>query len=267
MNRSYFLIVPVIGLLLLFLGFFIKIPLSQNLFIQAGPNVYPVSNLIMIKQEFIPQRQVLLGFRLAFKKTNDVDHPVKIELGKVIDEYRDRVLYEGRFSSRAIGRNKPYNFWLSKPLLKEPGEKYNLSFFAPVSSSSASISPLVSLVDNYLEGNTFLFKQPFKKNKQSLPGDVQFEPIYSVLGYRAFTYFINRIAFKKPFLYNKYTITLLAFFSLLILFTLIFLLAKNCYLKSAQQFKKFIALFIAIVLLLAILFYQKSPEFYLQKVV
>ena len=110
-----------IGVLGIFCALVVKIPLAENLFIHNGPQTYPLSYDLWFEQTFVPTREKLIGFKLVFKKVNDVDHLVKIEIVKQVND-EEKSIYKGSFSSKEIKDNHDYSFWLSQPLEGKGGE-------------------------------------------------------------------------------------------------------------------------------------------------
>lgn len=236
---------------------FLKIPLTENLFIHHGPQTYPLSGNLWLEQSFIPKRDKLLGFDLVFKRVNDVEHPVLIEIFKKVDEKHSLALYRGRFSSKEIKDNQFYSFWLSEPLAGK-GEKFWFYFRADASTSSASISPVISRVDNYLEGETITSLEG------KIEGDIVFRPIYQVKGVDFISYYINRIVFGKPPLFNKFSLAFLFFLWGLILASFLLLLAG--FYKNQVSFKKLLRVIFLLILIFLIFFYTSKSSFILNKV-
>ncbi|OGD63416.1 hypothetical protein A2160_03010 [Candidatus Beckwithbacteria bacterium RBG_13_42_9] len=250
------------GLSLFFLGgflFLVKVPLAENLFIHYGVNAYPLYQDFEIKQGFVPNRPKLLGFRFAFNKTNTNEHPVKIELSRETETSLGKVnlpLYLATFSTKNVETGQNYNFWLAPPLSTNK-EKFWLRFFAPVSTESASLSPIISRVNNYLEGETY-------SSVRALDGDVVFQPIYETDIPHFVAYYLNKIAFGKPFFNNKFILLGLFTGWLIIFFGVQFFLILTL-LKSRFNLKAAFLLIFTLILLGVILGYQSQFQFIFTK--
>ena len=175
----------------------------------------------------------------------------KLKEGEVDEEIVGK--YKASFSSKDIRENNFYSFWLPE-VLSDKNQKYWLHFSADVASGSASVSPVVSRVDNYLDGETSSSQGP-------LEGDLVFQPIYQVKGVYFLTHFLNRIAFGKPVFFNKFLLAGLFSISLLAMVGLFFIVAVT-FLKRPVQFWKTIRILVIIAGLGMILFFKPLPNFY-----
>lgn len=258
-NRSFGFklgVVLVVGFIFLALASFLEFPLVERLFIHYGAKAYPLNSQLWLEQTFLPARDKLIGLRLFFKKTNEVEHPLKLELIKKISHENQQLLYQTQLSSKNLTASDGYNFWLSVPLVGK-GESFGLFFSAPVSSASASVSPIVSGLNNYLEGEATTSLGP-------TGGDIVFEPIYQVRGYKVLTHYLNRIVFGKAPLVNKYSLGLLFLVWLVSFITLALVFLAS--LKEEIALAKFFSFLFIFFLVLGILFYQPSTYFILSKV-
>jgi len=257
-TTSLFLAIFLAATILLGLLVVVKgVPLKENLFIHSGPETYSLYGGNWVEQKFVPTRQKLIGLELPFKKTNDVDHPVKVTLIERIDEKHSRLLYQATFSSKAVVSNRGYTFWLDEPWEK-PDQSVWLQLTASAATSSASVSPIISRVDNYLAGETVSSEGP-------LDGDIMFRPIYKVPVHRFVGYYLNRIAFGKPVLYHKFGLLLGLSLGLGIT-GLVWVFVGRLVFRSYHQWWLALGVGALLVVISAILYFETQPVFWLRRI-
>jgi len=246
----------------LFLPFIIRINLAENLFVHHSPQAYPLSDQLEAAQSFIPSRNGLVGLEIRFKKINDLDHRLRLELAKGAFESEEKPEFLSRagFNSAQIEADKFYPFYLPSSLSAK-GEEFFFRLRASGASQSASVSPIISNLDIYLQGQAYL-------NGQPQTGDLVFKPVYRVSLARFISFYVHKIAFNKPKFLGKIPIFGLVF---LLGFASVSLLISLFYyawtiIKDRERFLKASLVFGLLLVSLFILYYTPKTVFFLRGV-
>lgn len=240
--------------------FLVKVDLKEDLGIHYSKTTYPLNNFLKIGQSFTASRENLAGVALRFKKINDVEHDLFLDVyrGEVKDVRKKTYDWQVKFSSSKIKNDMLYNFYIpNQPNSKN--EKFTFYLTARSATESASVSPIVSKLDSYVGGEAYL-------NGEQIGGDVFFRPVYRVNLFHFFGYFLNRIAFGKPRIFGKETLFLLAGGLFIGYFLLVFIIFEKVYKKSKKKdFIKLIAVLFLIIVSFLILYYRPRAYFKLSE--
>jgi len=253
-----------VGLVILVLSgtvlFLIKVDLSENLFIHHSEKTYSLNRELMVDQTFVGSRGGLRGVDLRFKKTNDSNHPVRLHLKRKTADFQEPIeLFSGEFNASQIENDKFYRFYF--PILNDSRNgKFTFSLAAGTSTESASVSPIISGIDIYLEGNAFI-------NGKLQAGDVIFNPVYQVSLPRFLSYYLNKIAFAKPKTLGKVSLVVLVFCLGASFAALFFYLVYQAisFLKVKKEILKVVFLFVLFFVSLLILYYRPKVSFFLNQ--
>lgn len=264
-NKNFWVIFIIFALCLV--GIFVfknNILLRENFFIHEGPRAYPLFRGREVVQEIgkTSKRNKLAGFSLQFKKTNTVEHFLKVVL-KVENE--GIKAFKTDVSTRQIKGEKFYDFWLEEPVVLGD-QLLKLEFSANVSSESASITPVVSGTDNYPGGRAYLMTYPRPKiiKQELLPGDVSFKPIFQVGISEFLGFYLNKIAFGKPLLFNKFVLLFILICWLVSLFGFWFWCSRLIIGNSNRVLKLYLGVLIWLLLVFLVLFYNQPTSFILE---
>jgi hypothetical protein len=250
------------GLLILFVSMFvIKVNLSENLGIHYSKKNYPLTGRLRVGQAFTVSRGGLTGLEIRFKKINDVEHQLAIDLyqGEVGDVLIKKAFLRGEFSSKDLKNDRFYRFNFPNKLdLK--GEKLTFYLVGKTSSESASVSPIISDFDSYAGGEAYI-------NEKAIEGDLLFKPVYRVSLFRFLGYYINKIAFTKPIIFDKMTLFLLivclTISYLLVVFLIFYQLCRG---ENKNFVKSLIICILLIIISFLVLYYQPKISFKLTNV-
>lgn len=257
-KQKVFGLTVITGLFLFILAlFFLKADLTENLFIHHSAATYPLNADLKVEQGFIASRNNLKGLELRFKKINDSEHPVQISLkpGSISEKIAQGRCFETSFLSSDIEYDKFYRFSFP-PITDSLNKSYVFSLRGEVATESASISPIISSLDIYLQGEAYV-------NGEQQPGDVMFKPVYHVSLFRLLGFYLNKIAFGKPVVFGKIPLLLVVLGlagSLLILGFLIGYQAALVVGDKKEILKALLILMIFLIFLL-ILFYLPEKNF------
>ena len=250
------ILAPILGLISLFL---IKVDLAENLFIHHSVKTYPLSHQLIVEQSFLAERNNLHALDLRFKKVNDPDNEFQLSLreGLFFEKNPEAKIILGKFRSGGIVNDKFYRFYF--PFLTDSKNKsFTFSLCGQTATESASVSPIISSIDIYLNGEAYINGEPQK-------GDVVFKPVYKTSLIRFISFYLNKIVFNKPKVFSKIPLLFLVFLLLNGFTVLIAFLFLKAYLvlKSKKDFLKVILSLILVVIFIFILYYSPKKSFFL----
>jgi len=248
--------IPILGLISLFL---IKVDLAENLFIHHDAKLYPLSRVLTVGQTFIASRNNLEALDIKFKKINTQNHKLAFDLkqGSLMGKSTSPINLNVKFNSGEIQSEKFYRFYFS-PISDSQGKEFTFFLQAETATESASVSPIISKIDVYLNGKAYLNGRPQK-------GDVVFKPVYKTSLIRFISFYLNKIAFSKPKIFSKIPLLLLVFLLManFTVLTVLLFLKASLILKSKKDLLKVVLGLIFIIIIIFILYYSPKKIFFL----
>jgi len=252
----------ILGLIAVLLALFLlKIDLPVNLNIHHAKKTYPLNDYLKVSQTLEASNDNLEAIELRFKKINDTDHKLVVQVwsGKVEDFKEKRADWRGEFSTTNFKNDQFYRFYFPKQN-NSKGKKYTFYLGGRTATDSASLSPIISNLDSYHGGEAFI-------NRKRVNGDVLFRPVYKTNLFHFLGYYINKIVYGKPVILGKEIIFLLGillFWAYCLLIFSIFAMIWDSN-KKKKFWQTAVYLFLALLSML-IFFYKPGISFTLKEV-